>query len=133
VRRNFTITQHTRLQHHAVVVVSGRCHCTAGYAHTYSTRNPCLDIHYDAIMGIDPLSPIAPARINTLLVPAGRIQRKRFSTFVSRLERENVVRLGDVSPDGQSRRSMLFCIIVRTYTNANCLCFDRYVLASGIS
>lgn len=84
-------------------------------------------------MGIDPLSPIAPARINTLLVPAGRIQRKRFSSFVSRLERENVVRLGDVSPDGQSRRSMLFCITARTYTNANCLFFDRYVLASGIS
>lgn len=61
-------------------------------------------------MGIDPLSPIAAARINTLLVPAGRIKRTKFESFVSRLERENVVRLGDVSPHGQSNRSMSFCM-----------------------
>ena len=56
-------------------------------------------------MGLDPLSPIAPARIRALLVPLGRIKQSRFHSFVQRLEPENVVRLGDVSPDGRPNRS----------------------------
>jgi Transport protein Trs120 or TRAPPC9, TRAPP II complex subunit len=85
------------------------------------------------MMGIDPLSPVASARVNTLLVPAGRIRRTKFSSFVSRLQRENVVRLGDVSPDGQSNKSMSFRTIEQALTNANDSCVGRYVLASGIS
>ena len=56
-------------------------------------------------MGIDYLSPVAPAKINALLVPAGRLQKQKFAKLVARLEQENVVRLGDVSPDGQSNKS----------------------------
>ena len=57
-------------------------------------------------MGLDPLSPIAPARIRTLLVPIGRLRQSRFAGFLKRLEKENVVRLGDVSPDSRPHRSM---------------------------
>lgn len=56
-------------------------------------------------MGLDPLSPIAPARIRALLLPLGRIKQSRFQSFVHRLEPEAVVRLGDVSPDGRPNRS----------------------------
>jgi hypothetical protein len=54
----------------------------------------------------DPLSPIAPARVRVLLLPLGRIRRSRFLGFVERLKLENVIRLGDVSPDGRPNRSM---------------------------
>lgn len=57
-------------------------------------------------MGLDPLSVIAPARVKVLLVPLGRITSSRFSSFVDRLGQENVVRLGDVSPDGRPHRTM---------------------------
>ncbi len=57
-------------------------------------------------MGLDPLSPIAPARLRGLLLPLGRIKQSRFQSFVDRLQPENVVRLGDVSPDGRSHRSI---------------------------
>lgn len=56
-------------------------------------------------MGHDPLSPVAPARIRALLLPVGRIKRSRFQGFVDRLQPENVVRLGDVSPDARPNRS----------------------------
>ncbi|KAH0542429.1 hypothetical protein FGG08_003184 [Glutinoglossum americanum] len=55
----------------------------------------------------DPLSPIAPARVRVLLLPMGRIKRSRFLSFVERLKTENVVRLGDVSPDGRPNRSRI--------------------------
>ncbi|KAI9864619.1 MAG: hypothetical protein M1813_003108 [Trichoglossum hirsutum] len=54
----------------------------------------------------DPLSPIAPARVRALLLPIGRIKRSRFLDFVERLKPENIVRLGDVSPDGRPNRTM---------------------------
>lgn len=57
-------------------------------------------------MGVDPLSPIAPARPNALLLPVGRIKRSRFLSFAARLQAENVIRLGDVSPDARPNRSM---------------------------
>ncbi|KAI9813759.1 MAG: hypothetical protein M1827_003549 [Pycnora praestabilis] len=57
-------------------------------------------------MGSDPLSPIAPARVKALLLPLGKIKRARFSGFVERLRPENVVRLGDVSPDRRPNRTM---------------------------
>ncbi|MCJ1385121.1 hypothetical protein MMC17_008240 [Xylographa soralifera] len=57
-------------------------------------------------MGIDALSPVAPARIRCLLLPSGTITRSRFSTFVERLQQESTVRLGDVSPNTKSQRNM---------------------------
>lgn len=50
-------------------------------------------------MGGDTFSVVAPARVKVLCVPVGRIQRSRFHGFVERLKQENVIRLGDVSPN----------------------------------
>jgi hypothetical protein len=60
----------------------------------------------DVTMAVDPLSPIAPARIRALLLPVGRIKRSRFLTFVDLLQQESLVRLGDISPDPRPDRSM---------------------------
>ncbi|KAF2118692.1 hypercellular protein-like protein HypA [Lophiotrema nucula] len=57
-------------------------------------------------MAVDPLSPIAPARIRALLLPVGRIKRSRFLAFVDLLQPECMVRLGDVSPDSRPDRNM---------------------------
>ncbi|KAL4914250.1 TRAPP II complex [Aspergillus aurantiobrunneus] len=57
-------------------------------------------------MGVDPLSPIAPARLKALILPVGRIRRSRFLSFAARLQSENVVRLGDISPDARPNRNM---------------------------
>ncbi|KAF2268936.1 Trs120-domain-containing protein [Lojkania enalia] len=57
-------------------------------------------------MVVDPLSPIAPARIRGLLLPVGRIRRSRFLAFVDLLQSECVIRLGDVSPDPRPDRNM---------------------------
>ncbi|MCJ1472984.1 hypothetical protein MMC13_001633 [Lambiella insularis] len=57
-------------------------------------------------MVVDPLSPVAPARIRCLLLPSGKITRSRFLTFVERLQQELTVRLGDVSPNTQPHRNM---------------------------
>ncbi|KAL1863759.1 hypothetical protein Plec18167_008057 [Paecilomyces lecythidis] len=57
-------------------------------------------------MGIDPLSPIAPVRLRALLLPVGNIKRSRFLSFAERLQAENVVRLGDISPDSRPNRSI---------------------------
>ncbi|KAJ5578912.1 hypothetical protein N7450_007779 [Penicillium hetheringtonii] len=57
-------------------------------------------------MGVDPLSPIAPARLRALLLPIGKIKRSRFLSFAARLQAENVVRLGDISPDSRPNRNM---------------------------
>jgi hypothetical protein len=56
-------------------------------------------------MGVDPLSPVAPVRLNVLLLPVGKIKRSRFLAFVARIQAENVIRLGDVSPDARPNRS----------------------------
>jgi len=56
-------------------------------------------------MAVDPLSPIAPARIRALLLPVGRIKRSRFLAFVELLQPQCMVRLGDVSPDPRPDRS----------------------------
>jgi hypothetical protein len=56
-------------------------------------------------MAVDPLSPIAPARIRALLLPVGRIKRSRFLAFVELLQDHSQVRLGDVSPDSRPDRS----------------------------
>ncbi|KAL4898510.1 TRAPP II complex [Aspergillus ambiguus] len=58
------------------------------------------------MMGVDPLSPIAPVRIRALLLPIGKIKRSRFLSFAARLQAENVVRLGDISPDSRPNRNM---------------------------
>ena len=57
-------------------------------------------------MVFDPLSPIASARPRVLLLPAGDITRARFAENVDRLMKENIVRLGDVTPDARPNRSM---------------------------
>ncbi|CEL01615.1 Putative Hypercellular protein HypA [Aspergillus calidoustus] len=57
-------------------------------------------------MGVDPLSPIAPARLRALVLPVGKIRRSRFLSFTARLQAENVVRLGDISPDARPNRNM---------------------------
>ncbi|KAL4818216.1 TRAPP II complex [Aspergillus spinulosporus] len=57
-------------------------------------------------MGVDPLSPIAPARLRALILPVGKIKRSRFLSFAARLQAENVVRLGDISPDARPNRNM---------------------------
>ncbi|CAI7572457.1 unnamed protein product [Penicillium bialowiezense] len=57
-------------------------------------------------MGVDPLSPIAPVRLRALLLPIGKIKRSRFLSFAARLQAENVVRLGDISPDARPNRNM---------------------------
>lgn len=54
----------------------------------------------------DPLSPTAPARVRVLVLPLGRVKRDRFNSFISRLYPENVVRLGDISPDRRPNRNM---------------------------
>lgn len=55
---------------------------------------------------------LRPAYINMLIVLAGRTRRTKYSLFILRLEPENVVRLGDVSPDGQSKREQAHIEIV---------------------
>ena len=67
-----------------------------------------LGFHHcaNAAMSLDPLSFIAPARVKVLVIPIGRIKRSKFLQCLSRLQQENVVRLGDVSPDGRPHRSM---------------------------
>jgi trafficking protein particle complex subunit 9 len=57
-------------------------------------------------MAVDLLSPIAPARLSVLLLPVGKIRRSRFLGFAERLQAENVIRLGDVSPDSRPNRSV---------------------------
>ena len=57
-------------------------------------------------MSLDPLLPIAPARVKALVVPLGQIKRDRFSSFVDRLNSEHVVHLRDITPDPRPNRSM---------------------------
>ncbi|KAF1844617.1 Trs120-domain-containing protein [Cucurbitaria berberidis CBS 394.84] len=57
-------------------------------------------------MAVDPLSPIAPARIRALLLPVGRIKRSSFLVYVDLLQQQSLVRLGDVSPDPRPDRNM---------------------------
>lgn len=69
-------------------------------------------------MGVDPLSPIAPARPRLLLLPVGKISRTRFRSFVQRIQRESMVRLGDVSPDRRPNRSMDASILTEEHFEA---------------
>ena len=59
-------------------------------------------------MGFDTFLPTGPAHVKVLVLPVGPIRRSRFTSFVQRLEQENVIRLGDVSPDGRPNRSTSF-------------------------
>lgn len=56
-------------------------------------------------MSLDPLAPVAPARVKTLLLPLGQIKADRFASFVERLNKEHVVHLRDISADGRPNRS----------------------------
>ncbi|CAO2648585.1 Nn.00g078520.m01.CDS01 [Neocucurbitaria sp. VM-36] len=57
-------------------------------------------------MALDPLSPIAPARIRALLLPVGRIKRSHYLAYVDLLQQHSLVRLGDISPDPRPDRNM---------------------------
>ncbi|KAL6875456.1 Trs120 domain-containing protein [Trichoderma longibrachiatum] len=57
-------------------------------------------------MSLDPLLPIAPARVKALLLPLGRIKAARFASFAERLQAEHVVQLRDISADGRPNRNM---------------------------
>ncbi|UKZ72820.1 hypothetical protein TrVFT333_000457 [Trichoderma virens FT-333] len=56
-------------------------------------------------MSLDPLLPIAPARVKALLLPLGKIKAARFASFAERLQAEHVVQLRDISADGRPNRS----------------------------
>lgn len=56
-------------------------------------------------MSLDPLLPIAPARVKALLLPVGQIRAERFASFVDRLHGEHVVHLKEISADGRPNRS----------------------------
>lgn len=56
-------------------------------------------------MGLDALSPTAPARVKALVLPIGLVKQRKFKACVRRLQQDNVVRLGDVSPDPRPNRS----------------------------
>lgn len=83
-------------------------------------------------MAVDPLSPIAPARIRALLLPVGRIKRSRFLNFVDFLQPHCTVRLGDVSPDSRPDRSTIH-LAPRATVYLLILASCRYVLTVGIS
>ncbi|KAF7548733.1 hypothetical protein G7046_g8570 [Stylonectria norvegica] len=57
-------------------------------------------------MSLDPLLPVAPARVKALLLPLGQIKTDRFASFVERLHGEHVVHLRDISADGRPNRNM---------------------------
>ncbi|KAL2021203.1 hypothetical protein VTK56DRAFT_7390 [Thermocarpiscus australiensis] len=57
-------------------------------------------------MILDPLLPLAPARVKALVLPIGHIKRERFTAFVDRLNAEHVVFLRDVTPDARPHRNM---------------------------
>ncbi|GAB1314343.1 hypothetical protein MFIFM68171_04553 [Madurella fahalii] len=57
-------------------------------------------------MPLDPLLPVAPARVKALVLPIGHIKRERFTAFVDRLNAEQVVFLRDVTPDARPHRNM---------------------------
>ncbi|CAM1508070.1 Fc.00g049180.m01.CDS01 [Cosmosporella sp. VM-42] len=57
-------------------------------------------------MSLDPLLPVAPARVKALLLPLGQIKADRFASFVERLNAEHVVHLRDISADGRPNRNM---------------------------
>ena len=54
----------------------------------------------------DSFSPVAPARVRVLVLPAGRIKRSRFLTFFNLLAQTHEVRLGDVRGDARPDRAM---------------------------
>jgi hypothetical protein len=60
-------------------------------------------------MTLDPLLPVAPARVKALVLPIGHIKRERFTAFVDRLNAESVVFLRDVTPDARPHRSKGDC------------------------
>jgi hypothetical protein len=98
----------------------------------HSHLGPPVPEDPNVAMGVDPLSPIAGARIRALLLPIGRIKRSRFLKFVELLQQQSLVRLGDISPDPRPDRS--------TDPRAKLagshlliLAWHRYVLSVGVS
>ncbi|CAG2007825.1 unnamed protein product [Fusarium graminearum] len=69
-----------------------------------------LEDFVEASLSVDtfenPLAPVAPARVKTLLLPLGQIKADRFATFVERLNQQHVVHLRDISADGRPNRNM---------------------------
>lgn len=86
----------------------------------------------DVAMAVDPLSPIAVARIRALLLPVGRIKRSRFLAFVDLLQQQSLVRLGDISPDPRPDRSTSPQSLIAG-PHLLILARHRHVLSAGIS
>ncbi|KXJ93184.1 hypercellular protein A [Microdochium bolleyi] len=57
-------------------------------------------------MGVESLTPLAPAKVRALVLPAGRVHKDRFATFLERLNEQHVVHLRDISPDSRPNRTM---------------------------
>lgn len=57
-------------------------------------------------MSLDPLTYPTSSRLRALICPLGRITRQRFLTLADRIQAENIVRLGDVTPDPKPNRTM---------------------------
>ncbi|KAI5461522.1 TRAPP II complex [Mariannaea sp. PMI_226] len=57
-------------------------------------------------MSLDPLLPVAPARVTALVLPLGQIKTERFASFLGRLQQENIVHLRDITADGRPNRNM---------------------------
>ncbi|KAI1039849.1 hypothetical protein LB505_007117 [Fusarium chuoi] len=66
-----------------------------------------LEDFVEASLSVDTFeTPVAPARVKTLLLPLGQIKADRFASFVERLNKEHVVHLRDISADGRPNRNM---------------------------
>ena len=63
-------------------------------------------------MGLDALSFTVPARVKVLLIPVGHVKQSRLGAFVRRLQQQNFIRLGDISPDGRADESALYDAVV---------------------
>lgn len=83
-------------------------------------------------MAADPISPIAPARVRVLVLPAGRIKRQRFMTFFERLQHESTVRLGDISPDSRPDRSRRLALRLKSWV-LQLTEYSSHVLTTSIS
>ena len=83
-------------------------------------------------MGLDPFSPVAPARVRCLLLPCGRIQASRYSTFVERLKQNLTVRLSDVSPNDGAQRSRSQLLPIDESSNTCLDMFSPLAFPTGI-
>jgi hypothetical protein len=103
-----TLIQQCDCNQHHLIPDEEPCDASKG-RHQLKHQPRCAGGHVekppDARMSLDPLAPVAPARVKILLLPLGQIKADRFASFVERLNREHVVHLRDISADGRPNRS----------------------------